>query len=175
MNLRLQSGYQSILNGQLETRLCLCHDVFQKDVREQSTDSCRESLSHLVFKEHDTVHIVAVNLDHKLSASCHIRHDRSLSEINKVVEQVMLGANKFLKKPPHGGSDAQVIEGDSAKLGWSCAQPLWLSGDHMWHAPLHGLISVPTSNPPHALALKYATLNALTCQNALMHIGPCNL
>ncbi len=82
VNLRLQSRYQSILNGQLETRLCLCHDVFQKDVREQSTDSCRESLSHLVFKEHDTVRIVAVNLDHKLSASRHIRHDRSLPEIN---------------------------------------------------------------------------------------------
>lgn len=50
-----------------------------------------------------------------------------------------------------------------------------LSGDHMWHAPLHGYIYVPTSNPSTAFALKYNPLNALTCQNALMHNGLGNL
>ncbi len=50
-----------------------------------------------------------------------------------------------------------------------------LSGDHMWHAPLDAYISVPTSNQPPAFALKYAPLNALTCQNALMYNSPCNL
>ena len=76
------------------------------------------------------------------------------------------------KNPPRGGSDAQVIEGDSANLGWHRARPLW---GPMWHAPLHCYISVPTSNQPTAFALKYAPLNALTCQDALMHSGPCNL
>lgn len=57
---------------------------------------------------------------------------------------------------------------------WAGTAP-GLSGDHMWHAPLHCYISVPTSNQPTAFALKYAPLNALTCQEALMHSGPCNL
>lgn len=39
---------------------------------------------------------------------------------------------KVVKKnprPPRGASDAQVIEGDSANLGWHRARPLW--GPHV--------------------------------------------
>lgn len=85
-----------------------------------------------------------------------------------VTAQRQMHRFKIQIKTPCGGSAAQVSEGDSTKLNWRHARPPETS----WAMPRWTGIYICANMPlPPSSDLKYAPLNALTCQDALMHSG----